>query len=378
MSSFKKLSKADISTVLYTANKSWSFLYNTSSLPPNNNNIIYYKGKKEDFHITGSTTTRGQYQSLIYDSINHLFYQSYNDTLNTSSLMFNVETYESASEQRPTSSYFNYNTNPLLIKNFPTSSSSGIVVLSVNKNVYGNKILPHSFRISSSLYDITDDGNGNLYHTIVCNSYELGAAFGNIYQYQTCSGNVVTESVTSSNVIRCADVSYGVDTSMAIDPVVNDLGVCSITQEHVGNIFYAHGIAVITNQNYLNLIPPPYTQSYNIYLQAKVYEVVSQTASLYYKIDNGSYNLFTSSTIYGTACSNKGTISVPSGSTLYIAIISGSDNIGFSANVTSSCNVPSVTSYCGYSIPFSLSVGSPVTVSIAVKTNETTSSFAIC
>jgi hypothetical protein len=77
--------------------------------------------------------------------------------------MFNVNTYISASQQRPTASYFNYNANPLLIKQFPTGSGDTISVLSISQDVYGSKILPNSFIITSSQVRIKDDGNGNLY-----------------------------------------------------------------------------------------------------------------------------------------------------------------------------------------------------------------------
>ena len=189
MSSFKKLNKADITTVNYYANKQWNFNY-TSSI--SSSYIIGYVGKNEPFNITGSTTTNGQYQSLVYTEMNHMFYQSYTNLLNTSSLMFNIDTYESASQQRPTASYFDYNINPLLIKRFPVSASNTIRVLSISQDIYGSKILPNSFlMVSSSNLSIRDDGNGNLY--------------------------------TGS--------------------------------EHIGNIFYAHGLVVITNQSssYQNL-----------------------------------------------------------------------------------------------------------------------------
>lgn len=203
MSSFKQLNKADITTVPYAANKRWSFSYTSV---PNNGYIVFSRGKKEPFSITGSTTTNGQYQSLIYNTINHLFYQSYSGSLlNTGSLMFNVSTYESASQQRPTGSYFIYNNNPLFVNNFPTASNSTINVLSIDQDVFGSKILPNSFRITSSIGLITDDGYGNLY----------------------------TDSV------------------------------------HVGNIFYAHGLAIITNQSssYQNLLTGSFASTASISFQ---------------------------------------------------------------------------------------------------------------
>ena len=203
MSSFKQLSKADVTTVPYAANKRWSFSYTSV---PNDSYIVFSRGKKESFYITGSATTNGQYQSLIYNTINHLFYQEYSGSLlDTGSLMFNINTYESASQQRPTSSYFIYNTNPLFVNNFPTASDSTINVLSVNQDVFGSKILPNSFKITSSIGLITDDGYGNLY--------------------------------TGS--------------------------------EHIGNIFYAQGLAIITNQSssYQNLLTGSFASTASISFQ---------------------------------------------------------------------------------------------------------------
>ena len=183
MSSFKKLNKADITTVSYAANKNWLLKYSDD---PNDTYAVYYTGSNVSFNVNGPFTANNHYASLIYDQINHLFYQSFTSSLDTGSLKFNLNTYESASQQRPTASYFNYNINPLLVKNFPTGANEDIGVLSVNQDIYGSKILPNSFMISQSGLRITDDGNGNL----------------------------ISQSA------------------------------------YVGNIFYAHGIVVITDQDH--------------------------------------------------------------------------------------------------------------------------------
>jgi len=191
MSSFKQLSKADVTSVSYAANKRWNLDFNC--FPTSSEYITLYKGT----NFTGSfsptePTSSGQYERLVFNSINHLFYQKYTDVLNTGSLMFDVTTYESASQQRPTNSYFDYNTNPLLIKSFPTGVNESIRVLVINQDIYGSKVLPTSFVLTSSAYSVKDDGYGNLYD----------------------SGSI-----------------------------------------HIGNLFYAHGIGVITNQDYQSMFP---------------------------------------------------------------------------------------------------------------------------
>jgi hypothetical protein len=216
MSSFKKLNKADVTTVPYAANKSWVLPYTST---PNDGYAVYYVGKNEVFNITNSTTTNSQYQSLIYSQINHLFHQSFTSSLDTGSIMFNLNTYASASQQRPTASYFNYNTNPLLVKQFPTGANETIGVLSINQDIFGSKILPNSFQISASGVFIKDDGNGNL--------YDISQA-----QDQYIDLNWVTLNYTL--------------TGSLIEPGIN----------FVGNIFYAHGLTIITNQSssYQNLL----------------------------------------------------------------------------------------------------------------------------
>jgi len=196
MSSFKKLSKSDVTVVPYHANKQW--LQNYCPYPTSSDFLTIYKGT----NVTGSFSfdedpvTEGQYERLVYTQINHLFYQDYTASLNTSSLMLSPNNYESASQQRPTSSYFIYNDNANLITAFPTGALEGIRVLAINQNIYGNKVLPNHFILSSSAYYITDDGYGNLYDT-------------------------------------------------------------KSTKTHIGNLFYAHGLGIITNQNYQYMFPLP-------------------------------------------------------------------------------------------------------------------------
>jgi len=216
MSSFKKLNKADVTTVSYAANKQWNLSYTTT---PNDSYVTYYVGRNESFNINGSTTTDSQYQSLVYSQINHLFYQSYTSSLDTGSIMFNTETYISASQQRPTASYFNYNINPLLIKQFPTGSNEYIGIININQDIYGSKILPNTFNISSSHIFIKDDGNGNL--------YDVKQA-----QDQYVDLNFITLNYSYTGSLVGTGIYF------------------------VGNIFYAHGIAVITNLDYQTYLSP--------------------------------------------------------------------------------------------------------------------------
>ena len=211
MSSFKQLSKSDVTHVSYAANKQWNLTY-PLGYPNNDSYVTIYKGTNVSgtFDHTMDPMTEGQYERLIYDQIDHLFYHSFSGSfLNTASLA-NSFLYESASQQYATSSYFIYDENPNLIKNFPTGANAGIRVLNVNQDIYGEKLLPYNFNLSSSDYNITDDGNGNL--------FDIGSV-------------------------------------------------------HVGNIFYPQGLAIITNQAYQNIFPlPPLAVADFITVKASDYE----------------------------------------------------------------------------------------------------------
>jgi len=254
MSSFKKLSKADVTNVPYAANKQWNLSYSCPSI--SNGYFDIYKGT----FITGTFSpnsyatdplTNNQYERLVYNSINHLFYQKYSGSLDTGSLMFNINTYQSASQQRPTSSYFDYNINPNLVKNFPTGAGASIRVLAVNQDIYGSKVLPYSFRLSSSVYNMVDDCNGNIY-----------------------SGST-----------------------------------------HIGNIFYAHGLAIITNPDYQNMFPLPPIAVNNLATfltsntSVKTINILQNDISRSCALDTGSVILSGSNSQYYTVNAN-GTITL--------------------------------------------------------------------
>ena len=195
MASFKRLKRSDVISVPYVANKNWVFNY--CPYPIGDEYIKILKGTNVtgSFSLDSDPVTEGQYERLIYSQINHLFYQNFTSSLNTSSLATSLY-YESQSTNRLTGSYFDYNENSSLIKNFPTESNAGIRVLSISKNLYGQQIQPYQFELSSSAYYIKDDGIGNLIDLKNSSSF-------------------------------------------------------------VGNIFYSHGISVITNPDYQSMFPLP-------------------------------------------------------------------------------------------------------------------------
>jgi len=202
MGSFKKLKSSDVITVPVVANKQWNFNY--CPIPQSDPYVKVCNGiyKTGTFVPGEEYITEGQYDRLTYDQINQLFYHKYTNKLNTSSLASSIY-YESASSNRPTSSYFNFNNDPGFVNNFPTTYGSTIKVVYVSTQIYGQRILPYSFQMTSSLYNFIDDGKGNVYDS----------------------------------------------------------------SSHVGNIFYPEGIFVITNPSYQDIFPLPpvaFDETYNI------------------------------------------------------------------------------------------------------------------
>jgi len=228
MGSFKKLKSSDVITVPVVANKQWNFDY--CPLPVNDPYVKMFNGT----YMTGTFTpgeepmTNGQFDRLTYDQINQLYYHQYTNKLNTASLASSLY-YVSASSQRPTSSYFNFNNNPAFVSNFPTGSGATIKVLQISTNLYGQRIMPYSFIMTSSIYNFVDDGKGNVWDIA-----EEG----------------ITSYVVAGYVLPGYFVSQNVTGSI-----------------HVGNIFYPEGTIVITNPDYQGifpLAPNAYSDIYNV------------------------------------------------------------------------------------------------------------------
>jgi len=193
MSSFKRLNNSDVVTLPYIANKLWEL----TACELENNGVSVYTGKK----LTGSFDPKnelkfnGRYERLVYDSVNHLYYQSYSSSLidNTSNLL--SQNYSSSVPYRPSGAYYNYSPTAYMVKDFPDAVGSEIKVLAISKDLYGTSLNPGTINISASSYHLIDDKKGNVY-----------------------------------------DVSGS-------------------SQVFVGNVFYSHGTVVITNQSYQQIVP---------------------------------------------------------------------------------------------------------------------------
>jgi len=177
MSVFKQFQASDIIVSPFEVNKSFTF-NGAASFTGSNVGIDRFLGKNLDGTLfnpltdptTGQITT--QYQRLVYDSIKELYYSNYTNSpisygasLSSASLIPGANT-EGDVLVGPTGSqgrYFNYpQTTLTFAKYFPTSSTTPIGVISIPVGMFGNYIQPNSFIMTAPSGTIYDDGEGNL------------------------------------------------------------------------------------------------------------------------------------------------------------------------------------------------------------------------
>lgn len=173
MSAYKQFLASDITVIPFEVNKSFS--YKGNELTGSDVVIDRYLGLNTSSLFNPATDpTTGQvsiqYQRLVYDSIQELYYSnylssSYGSPATTQSLVpgndaaGNVFVGPTDSSGR----YFNYNQSTLTFeKYFPTGANDVVGVLSIPSRLYGNYVQPGSFRWSGISGSIYDDGQGNL------------------------------------------------------------------------------------------------------------------------------------------------------------------------------------------------------------------------
>jgi len=212
MSAYKQFLASDITITPFEVNKSFNFI-GVTALTDSNVSIDRFLGKnlQSNPFISGSNPTTGQIstqdQELIYNSVKELYYSnhlssSYGDSVNTASLVpgKDVEGNVLLGTTPSSGRYFEYpQSNINYKKYFPTGSNSVVGVLSIPSRLFGDYIQPNSFNWIAESGSIYDDGEGNL---ILSSSGEI---CGNIFYYH---GIAV---LTSDSVTTDTDV-YGTGT----------------------------------------------------------------------------------------------------------------------------------------------------------------------
>ena len=240
--SYKTLSSNDITLTSYIANKHWEVTNSTLS----QNGVTIYIGENLPTSrtylfdpINDLQTSNDEYRRLVFDSIKHLFYENYTSGSLTgefyhSSSYFNYEQNTLASGSgvstfRRISTVTGSNSPVLYDANnnydegavFDPDRGGKVIIVSVDQNVYGSGLNPNSVYISGSGYYLRDDGEGNLYN------------WRNEGNYAKYSAAIYDQSVY-------------------LELVGNGLQL-----EYVGNVFYSHGLIVITDEDYLCVFGAP-------------------------------------------------------------------------------------------------------------------------
>lgn len=165
-------------------------------------NIVNYMG------INGPVTSTGSIPqtTLNYLSTRHLFYSSYL----TGSFPVSASGYDNFLQSTAASGTLDAD-----VRYFPTASNTTIQILSIPRQVYGEKIGRQSLTIiDSNNKAYKDDGNGNV------SAITYGVGYYNSSSYYDQS-------------------AYYDDTNIAMPKV--------------GNVIYAQGTVIITNQSYQSI-----------------------------------------------------------------------------------------------------------------------------
>jgi hypothetical protein len=176
MSVYKQFQASDIIVSPFEVNKSFTF-NGAASFTGSNVGIDRFLGLNTGslFNPLSDPTTgqiSTQYQRLVYSSIKELYYSNFlNSTASLGSPVTTASLIPGANSEGdvlvgPTSSagrYFNYPQTTLTFEHYlPTAPNLYIGVLSIPAKLFGNYIQPGSFRWSADSGSINDDGEGNL------------------------------------------------------------------------------------------------------------------------------------------------------------------------------------------------------------------------
>ena len=259
--SYKTLNSTDLTLTSYIANKLWEVKNSTLS----QNGVTIYVGenlplnRKNIFDpIDDIETSNEEYRRLVFESIKHLYYENYISG-SSSGQFFHSSSYLNYDQTTLTSGSMvsSFKTLPTLtgsanIKldaydesiryDVPTSiydqsvfdpnRGGKIALIAIDKEIFGSGLSPNSVFISGSGYYLRDDGEGNLYN------------YSN-----------------EANYARYNSAIYDKDVYLEIIKS----GMPQL--EYVGNVFYSHGMIIITNEDYLCAfgVPPSAVNDYFSY-----------------------------------------------------------------------------------------------------------------
>jgi len=167
MSIYKSFLTTDVVVSPFNVNKQFSFT-GANNLT-GSGGIDRYIGK----NVTASLWTSGSYptgqisiqdQILVYRSVKELYYSNYilnDDGSPAGTASFNPDGTVTGPYYTP--NYYNYLSTTLPANRyFPTGSDDIVGVITIPSNMFGEYVKPGSLTLSDGVFNLYDDGNGNV------------------------------------------------------------------------------------------------------------------------------------------------------------------------------------------------------------------------
>jgi hypothetical protein len=167
MSIYKPFLTTDVVVSPFNVNKQFSFI-GAANLT-GSGGIDRYIGK----NVTASLWTSGSYptgqisiqdQILVYRSVKELYYSNYllnDDGSPAGTASFNTDGTITGPAYTP--NYYNYLSTTLPANRyFPTGSDDIVGIITIPSNMFGEYVKPGSLTLSDGIYNLHDDGNGNV------------------------------------------------------------------------------------------------------------------------------------------------------------------------------------------------------------------------
>ncbi len=228
MSTYKKLTSKDVIITPFEVNKSFYFVLSSSFIPDNGINGFVGQNLTSSFDpLTDPTSGNPSlYNRLVYHSAKQLYYGNYlsgsNGFIsNASTASFNPDgtitgpVYTTNYKDYLESSIYSFDRTSLGVgayKYFPTESNAYIAVFSIPTKLFGNNIIPGTFRYGG----FVDDGQGNLTYPISgTNGPQI---IGNIFYSQgiiVITKNWVSGFVSDSVFFNLQDKNNWTDSSFS-------------------------------------------------------------------------------------------------------------------------------------------------------------------
>ena len=208
MSAFVKLNKQDAFVAPYTAHRRFSV---ASTLNSGSVGTTFFLGTRNSGSIfnTSEDTSNGEYRSLIFDSVNHLYFSNF------------------VTASQESGSYENYNQSTLYVsRSISHTNGENVFVVSVAAQRIGEAINPSTFSFSSASLNIYDNGEGVL---LVSQSVNLNQivlidqlSSSIVYDTQSEQYNIATIDTGGTYMTFAPNATYLLSNGWSIQDITYD------------------------------------------------------------------------------------------------------------------------------------------------------------